>query len=59
MDIVPGRFYKTKDGNYVVVVTSIAKNPALKDLEIEYYLIETQCFSSQEYFMNNFKEVIQ
>ena len=53
------KFYKTKDGNYVVIVTSIAKNPALKDLEIEYYLIKTQCFSSQEYFMNNFKEVIQ
>ena len=59
MDIVPGNFYKTKDGNYVVVVTSVAKNPVLKDLEIEYYLIETQCFSSRDYFVDNFKEVLQ
>lgn len=54
--IKPFHLYSTKNGEYIVLVTSVCDNPALEDLEVEYYYIDAQCFSSKKYFEETFKE---
>lgn len=50
---LPGRLYISKDGKYVVLVTSAVES-AIPELEVEYYFITTQGFCSYEYFKDNF-----
>ena len=57
MMIEPNKLYITNDGSYVVLVTSVVDNPAIEDLQVEYYALQPQCFSSKKYFLENFKEL--
>ena len=57
--IEPMKLYKTKDNNYFVLVTDVKDNTVLEDLQVEYYILNTVCYSSKKYFKNIFKECIE
>ena len=56
-EIKPAYLYTTNDEQYTVLVTSVVDNPVIEDLQVEYYVLQPQCFSSKKYFLKNFKEL--
>lgn len=53
-EVKAGYLYTTKDKQYTALVTSVADDSIIEDLEVEYYLLQPQCFSSKKYFLENF-----
>ena len=56
MKIEEGKFYTSNDNTLTVYVTSVIPNTVIEDVEVEYYALQPQCFSSIKFFEDNFKE---